>query len=93
MQKLLVIIGLNIISNIKCNKISDNLNVILKDLEYLNNFCSNKTNYTLSECFMIKTLKELDRNLNSPIIELNENARLVDLSMESQSYNISKKTR
>uniref|UniRef100_A0A336MJV4 CSON002766 protein n=1 Tax=Culicoides sonorensis TaxID=179676 RepID=A0A336MJV4_CULSO len=41
--------------------------------------CKHKNNnYTMSQCFMIQSLKHLDRNLNQPIIDLNENAKLVE---------------
>lgn len=78
MKKILVILALNLISNIFCGEFSDKLSYIIKDIEYFNNICKHQTNYTLSECFMVKTLKQLNKNLNSPVIELNENARLVE---------------
>lgn len=93
MKKFLVVLGINLLSNVICEKFSDNLGYIIKDIEHLNYMCKSKTNYTLSECFMIKTLKQLDKNLNSPVIELNENARLVDISSENKSHHNLKQIR
>lgn len=86
MKKFLLIFGINLLSTVICEEFIDKLQHIIKDIEYFNYMCKNKTNYTLSECFMIRSVKQLDTNLNSPVIELNENARLVELSAETEKY-------
>lgn len=90
MKTFLLLLGINLLSIVIYAEIKDKLIHIIKDIEHFNFMCKHKMNYTLSECFMIKTVQQLEKSLNNSVIKLNENARLVEILSENEKYHHSK---
>lgn len=73
-----IIFGFSLLDSVLC-KYSNQWILFLHDIKEFNKTCVIETHRTVSECFMMKTLKQLDQKLNKSIIELNANAKLVKI--------------